>query len=87
LADQNGNSLSGLQNAVVQSVTDGSATATAQASGASTYQQGVSSQNSAISDVNLDEETLNMISLQQTYQASAQLVSTLNTLLQLITQL
>ncbi len=87
LADQNGNSLSDLQNQVVQNVTDGSATATAQASGASTYQQGVQSQNEAISGVNLDEETLNMITLQQTYQASAQLVSTLNTLLQLITQL
>jgi flagellar hook-associated protein 1 FlgK len=87
LADQNGNSLSDLQNQIVQNVTDGSAAAKAQTNGASTYQQGVEAQNQSISGVNLDEETLNMITLQQTYQASAQLVSTLNSLLQMLTQL
>ena len=88
LAEQNGSSLSDLQNQIVQNVTNGSATATAQANGVKHVRlQGVQSQNQAISGVNLDEETLNMITLQQTYQASAQLVSTLNTLLQILTQL
>lgn len=84
LADQNGNSLSGLQNQLVQSVTEGSATAQAQASGAATYQQGLQSQEQSISGVNIDQETINMLGLQQTYQASAQVISTVNSLLQVL---
>jgi flagellar hook-associated protein 1 len=87
LTTQNGNSLSGLQNQLVQNVTEGSALATAQATGTQAYLQGAQSENQSISGVNLDEETLNMLTLQQTYQASAQLISTVNQLLQLLTQL
>ena len=35
----------------------------------------------AVSGVSIDEETINMLSYQRQYQASAQLISTINTLL------
>lgn len=84
LADLNGSTLSSLQNTIVQNVTEGSATAKSQAAGATTYQQGLQSQQQSISGVNIDEQTIDMLSLQQAYQASAQVVSTVNSLLQVL---
>jgi flagellar hook-associated protein 1 FlgK len=41
----------------------------------------LSTQRSSISGVSVDEEMTNLMTYQQAYQASAQLVSTLNTML------
>jgi len=81
LASQNGSSLSNLYNQLAEGVTQSSAQSQAAASGYQTYQATLQGNSMAVSGVSIDEETINMLSYQRQYQASAQLISTINTLL------
>jgi flagellar hook-associated protein 1 FlgK len=87
LADQQGSSLTDLANSLVTNVTEGSAAATANSTSASTLQAGLVSQNQSVSGVSIDEQAVDMITLQNTYIASAKVISTIQTLLQTLTQL
>ena len=68
-------------------MTQSSANATAAANAADTLQSSLSSQESSVSGVNIDDEVVNMLNYQQAYQASANIISTLNTLLTTLIQL
>ncbi|MGO8749546.1 MAG: flagellar hook-associated protein FlgK [Thermoguttaceae bacterium] len=87
LSTQNGASVSDLYNQIVSNVSQGSANAQTNAAGAETYQQTLQGQETSISGVNIDEETVNMLQYQQSYQAVAKYISVLETLLQTLTQL
>ncbi len=87
LASQNGNSITDLYNNMVNNVTQGSAQAQSTAASADAYATSLSSQELAESGVSIDTETIKMLGYQEAYQASAKYISTLNGLLQLLTQL
>ncbi len=73
LSSQNGSSLSDLYNQMAEGLTENSAQSQAAASGYQTYQETLQGQSQAVSGVSIDEETINMLSYQRQYQASAQL--------------
>ncbi|HVA44950.1 MAG TPA: flagellar hook-associated protein FlgK [Pirellulales bacterium] len=81
LASQNGQTLGQLNDQIVADVTQGSAVAQSVATGDGSFQQTLQGQQTAVSGVSIDQEATEMITLQQTYQASAKLISTVNTLL------
>jgi flagellar hook-associated protein 1 FlgK len=81
LSSQNGSSLSDVYNQLAEGVTQSSAQSQAAASGYQTYQSTLQGDSMSVSGVSIDEETINMLSYQRQYQASAQLISTINTLL------
>ena len=54
------------------------------ADGFEVFEQTLQAQSQAISGVNIDEEAIDMIMLQQTYQASARYISTLAELLDVL---
>lgn len=87
LTSQNGNSLTDLYNNMVNNVTQGSAQAQSTAASADAYATSLSSQVLATSGVSIDTETIKMLGYQEAYQASAKYISTLDGLLQLLTQL
>ena len=87
LASQNGNTLTDLYNNMVNNVTQGSAQAQSTAASADAYAQSLSNQQLATSGVSIDEETIKMMSYQADYQATAHYISTLESLLQLLTQI
>ncbi len=74
LGSQNGSSISDLYNQLAEGVTQNSAQSQAvPASGYQTYQSTLQGDSMAVSGVSIDEETINMLSYQRQYQASAQL--------------
>ncbi|HWB07710.1 MAG TPA: flagellar hook-associated protein FlgK [Pirellulales bacterium] len=81
LASQNGLSVGQLNDQIVSDVTQGSAVAQSMATGDSTFQQTLLGQETATSGVSIDQEATEMIQLQTTYQASAKLIATINSLL------
>ena len=87
LASQNGATIQTLYDNMTTAVTQGSANATASANAADTLQASLSSQESAASGVNIDNQVVSMMNYQQAYQASAKYISTLDTLLQTLVQL
>ena len=87
LSSQNGSSLSDLYNQMAEGLTENSAQSQAAASGYQTYQETLQGQSQAVSGVSIDEETINMLSYQRQYQASAQLISTINTLMNTLVNL
>ena len=68
-------------------VTQNSANATATSNAADTLQSTLSSQETAFSGVNIDDEVVNMMNYQEAYQASAKYISTLSDLLSMLVQL
>jgi flagellar hook-associated protein 1 FlgK len=62
-------------------VTQASANAQAQAQGADTFAQSLQSEELSISGVNIDEQTVQMITLERSFQAEAKYISTLNDML------
>jgi flagellar hook-associated protein 1 FlgK len=86
-ADQGGATIADLANTIVSNVTEGSATATANSTSANSYQAGLQSQSASVSGVNIDEQTVNLLTLQNTYQATAQVISTINQLMSTLTQM
>ncbi len=87
LASQNGNTLTDVYNNMVNNVTQGSAQAQSTAASADAYAQSLSNRELATSGVSIDDETIKMMSYQEDYQATAHYISTLESLLQLLTQI
>jgi flagellar hook-associated protein 1 FlgK len=76
-----GSSITGLYDKMVNEVAQGSAAAGSIADGYRVFEDTLTAAAQAVSGVNLDEEAIDMIMLQQTYQASARYISTLSDLL------
>lgn len=72
---------------LVSQVTQGSTVSQSVAEGFRGFRETLNGQQLAISGVNLDEEAVNMITLQRTYQASARYIATLSELLDLLVSL
>jgi len=87
LSNQGGSSLSDLYNQLAEGVTQNSAQAQSAATGYQTYQSTLQGDSMSVSGVSIDEETINMLSYQRQYQAAAQLISTVNTLMQTLVNL
>jgi flagellar hook-associated protein 1 FlgK len=87
LDSQGGTSLSQLYSRMTSDVAQGSAVAASAADGAKVFQQSLNGQNLAISGVSVDEETVNMIQYQRSFQASAKYIATLNDLLNTLVNL
>ncbi len=87
LSSAGGSTITDLSNQLTSDVTESSAQATSVANGLTSYQTTLQGQQLAVSGVNIDEETVNMLSYQRAYQASAKYVSTINELLQTLIQL
>jgi flagellar hook-associated protein 1 FlgK len=68
-------------------VTQASAVTKAVSEGFSVYQQTLEGQYLGLTGVSIDEEAINMISYQRTYQASARLVATISELLNVLMNL
>lgn len=84
LASRNGNTISVLYDQLTADVTQGAAIAKASFEGASVFEQTLSAQKSATSGVNLDEEAINLMSYQHSYQASARFIKTIQEMLNLL---
>ena len=87
LASQNGQTIGQLNDQIVGDVTQQSAVAQSLSTGDQTFQQTLQGQETATSGVSIDEEATNMIMLQQSFQASAKLISTISDLLNTLMQL
>jgi flagellar hook-associated protein 1 len=87
LASQNGATMSNAYDQLASSVTQGSSVAKSVSDSASTFAASLEGQQQAISGVNIDEETVNMLQYQRNFQASAKYISTLNQLLNDLVQL
>jgi flagellar hook-associated protein 1 FlgK len=81
LASQNGLTIQQINDQNVSDVTQGSSVAQSMATGNSTFQQTLQGQQTAVSGVSIDQEATEMIQLQDCYEASAKLISTINDLL------
>ena len=80
LTSQNGDSISDLHASLVNQTSQAASVATANANAASTVQASLVSQNTAVSGVSIDEETINLLTYQKTYEASAKFIAVINTL-------
>lgn len=87
LDSQGGRSLATLYDQMTGDVTQGAAVAHSVAEGFRVFQQTLEGQHLAISGVNIDEETIRMISYQRAFQASARVISTINELLETLVNL
>jgi flagellar hook-associated protein 1 len=87
LDSQGGTTLSQMYDRLASDVAQGSAVASSAADGAKVFQQSLEGQNSAISGVSIDDETVNMIQYQRSFQASAKYIATLNDLLNTLVNL
>jgi flagellar hook-associated protein 1 FlgK len=87
LASQNGATIGQLNDQIVGDVTQSSAVAQSVANGNSTFQQTLQGQETATSGVTIDEEATQMLTLQQSFQASAKLISTISDLLDTLMKL
>lgn len=87
LASQQGSTITDLANGIVTNVTEGSASATASSTSSGSLQASLQSQSQSVSGVSIDEQAVDMIQLQNTYLASAKLITTIASLLQTLTQL
>ena len=87
LDSADGKSISDIYDQLVSGVTQGSAVAKSVATGFRTFETTLQGQQLAVSGVNLDEEAVSMMSYQRAFQASAKFISTINDLLELLTQI
>jgi flagellar hook-associated protein 1 FlgK len=87
LASQGGSTLTDLQNQLVANVTQGASVAQSASDGATTFQQSLQNQETSVSGVSLDEETVSMLQYQHDYEASARFISTISSLLDQLVQL
>lgn len=83
----NGRSISQYYEQLVSEVTQGSAVAKSVATGFKTFEDTLRGQQLAVSGVNIDEETINMLGYQRAYQASARFIKTIDDLLNLLSNL
>jgi flagellar hook-associated protein 1 FlgK len=82
-----GTSITGLYDQLINEVAQGSTAAASIADGYRVFEETLVAAAQAVSGVNLDEEAIDMIMLQQTYQASARYISTLSQLMDVLINL
>ena len=82
-----GNSITGLYDQLINETAQGAAVAASIADGFDVFEQTLEASAQAVSGVNLDEEAIDMIMLQRTYQASARYISTLSELMDMLVAL
>lgn len=87
LDSQSGASIGDMYSSLAGNVTQQSAVSKAVAEGFRVFQLTLDGQRLAISGVNIDEETVNLISYQRMYQASARFISTVNEMLEALINL
>jgi flagellar hook-associated protein 1 FlgK len=87
LDSQGGDTLNDLYHQLVSETTQAAAAARSVSEGFSVFEETLAGQKLAISGVSLDEEVVRLISFQQTFQAAARYISTLNDLLQILVSL
>jgi len=87
LESRNGNTLSVLYDRMVDQVAQGATIARAVADGSRVFETALRGQKMAISGVNLDEEAIEMLSLQRSFQASARYIVALNELFGILVNL
>jgi flagellar hook-associated protein 1 FlgK len=84
LASLEGKSIFGVYDQMINEVAQGSTVAESIADGFHVFEQTLEAQAQSVSGVNLDEEAIDMIMLQRTYQASARYISTLAELMDVL---
>lgn len=87
LESANGATVSDLYDRLAGEVTQQSAVSKAVAEGFRVFQRTLDGQRLAISGVNIDEEAVNLITYQRSYQAAARYISTVNDLLETLINL
>lgn len=87
LDSQSGASIGDMYSSLAGNVTQQSSVSKAVAEGFRVFQLTLDGQRLAISGVNIDEETVNLISYQRMYQASARFISTVNEMLEALINL
>jgi flagellar hook-associated protein 1 FlgK len=87
LAAQGQASLATLYDRMTGEVAQGAAVTHGIAEGFRVFQQALEGQHLSISGVNIDEETVRMISYQRTFQASARVISAINEMLEILVNL
>jgi flagellar hook-associated protein 1 len=81
-ASLNGSSIGGAYDSLVENIGSAAANASGNYTTATTVQQSLSAQEESLSGVSTDQEALNMIVEQRSYQGAAEFISTINTMLQ-----
>ncbi len=81
LSSANNSSVTDLYSQMLNGVTQGSSVAQSVADGYSTFESTLQGQQQAVSGVSIDEEAVNMLTLQRIYQASAKYIATVSDLL------
>jgi flagellar hook-associated protein 1 len=79
-----GASITGFYDRLVNELAQGSAAAASVADGFRVFEDTLTAAAQSVSGVNLDEEAIDMLMLQQTYQASARYISTLSDLMDVL---
>jgi flagellar hook-associated protein 1 FlgK len=87
LSSLNGNSITGLYDQLINETAQGATVAGSLTDGFKVFEQTLEANAQAVSGVNLDEEAIDMIMLQRTYQASARYISTLSELMDVLVAL
>jgi flagellar hook-associated protein 1 FlgK len=84
LTSLDGSSIRGIYDTIINSTTQGAAIAQAAADGQRVFTGTLQAASQGVSGVNLDEEAIDMMLLQRTYQASARFIQTLSQLLDVL---
>lgn len=87
LASLSGSSITGLYDQLINETAQGATVAGSLTDGFKVFEQTLEANAQAVSGVNLDEEAIDMIMLQRTYQASARYISTLSELMDVLVSL
>jgi flagellar hook-associated protein 1 FlgK len=87
IAAAGNSSLSDLYNQIINEVTQGSSVAKSVAEGYRTFEGTLQGQQQAISGVSIDDEAVNMLTLQRIYQASAKYIQTISDLLDMLVKI
>jgi flagellar hook-associated protein 1 len=87
LSSLNGYSINGLYDSIINSTTQGASIAKSVADGHRVFTGTLEATSQGVSGVNLDEEAIDMIALQRTYQASARFISAISELLDILVNL
>lgn len=87
LSSLDDNSIRGLYDSIINGTTQGASIAKSVADGQRVFHGTLEATSQGVSGVNLDEEAIDMIALQRTYQASARFISTISELLDILVNL
>jgi flagellar hook-associated protein 1 FlgK len=87
LTSQNGDTISTVYDNFMATTTQASSVAQSMSTASQNYLQTLQGQKTAISGVNLDEEAVNLMTLQSNYAASAKYITTIQQLLSILVQL